>query len=154
MFSYVKWPRKPNCDLPEGLKLYFLLSNWSKWVKVVHFGVILAIFELKMVNLRVKIQILTLRMVKTRFSWSFFMRKHRNSMLPVQKSAEVGQNRPVWGHLGVILALFELQMVNLRMKINFLTFRIVKKWFHRSFFKRKHQTSTLSGQKYECHFNQ
>ena len=41
------------------------------------------------------------------------IRKHKISMLPDQKSAKMGQNRP----FGVILAIFVLKKVNLRVKI-------------------------------------
>ena len=75
-------------------------QNESKQAILGSFGVILAIFELKMVNLRVKIKFLTLWAVIFRFPWSFDIRKHQTSTLPGRKSAKNGQNRPFWGHLG------------------------------------------------------
>ena len=53
-----KMTRKPNFDHQEGLKLYFypqIGQNGSRYTILRPFVVILAIFEHKMVNLRVKI---------------------------------------------------------------------------------------------------
>ena len=62
-----------------------------------------------MLNLRVKIEFLTIQDIIFGIFQSFGIRKHQTSKLLAQKPARMGQNRSFSGNLGVILAIFELK---------------------------------------------
>ena len=85
----------------ENIELVcYRFKNRSKLVKIGHFRscvVILAIFELTIITLRVKITFLTLQMVNIRLPWPFCIKKHLTSTLSSQKSTKMAQNL---GHLG------------------------------------------------------